>query len=535
MYMYREMSVEKALLNIFTVFFVLSSAIKVTTGLKNVLFLAVDDLRPELGTYGMDFIKSPNIDKLASESLVFDRAYCQVALCSPSRASLLTGRRPDTNHVWKIAIDEYWRMFTNATTIPQYFKENGYMSAGIGKIFHAGAPSGYDDIKYSWSVPYFHAPKDSANDMSWHSFNTNTTNLQDGKIADYAVNTLREINQNRTKGDTRPFFIAVGFHKPHLPFYCAKKFYDMYPQATQIALPKNPGVPKNFPPIARGLGSIYKYRDTKMFYPNITKCQTDVQASFYGEGCTISDDYTRVLRRGYYACVSQTDDQIGKVISEMTSLGFADDTIIVFWGDHGWQLGEHNHWCKQTNFEDATRVPFMLRVPGVTDKGMRTSALVELIDIFPTITELAGIKVPPMCPVGDKQPLACVEGTSLTPLLQNPNMQFKKAAFSQYPRPAEGMTVIPNKHPFNDSEHDENVMGYSIRVDQYRFTEWYRFNHTTATPNFTDIWATELYNHTEATIFFNDENINVASEPDIQGLVETLRKTLQAGWRAAMP
>ncbi len=523
----------KALLTIFLLY---NNGIKASEGLKNVLFIAVDDLRPELGTYGMDYIKSPNIDALAAESLVFERAYCQVALCSPSRASLLTGRRPDTNHVWKIAIDEYWRRYTNATTIPQYFKENGYLSAGMGKIYHAGLPSGNDDRKYSWSVPYFHAPPDSANDMSWHSFDTNASDLQDGKIADYAIDTMKQIKQNRTKGDNRPFFLAVGFHKPHLPFYCAKKFYDMYPPADQIQPPKNPDVPKNFPPIARGLGSIYKHRDTKMFYPNITKCETDVQESFYGKGCRISEDYTRVLRRAYYACVSQTDALVGKVIQELASLGFADETIIIFWGDHGWQLGEHNHWCKQTNFEDAVRVPFMLRVPGVTDKGMRTKALVELIDIFPTITELAGVKVPPLCPAGNKQqPLACVEGTSLTPLLQNPDITWKKAAFSQYPRPAEGMTAIPNKQPFNDSEHDENVMGYSIRVDQYRFTEWYRFNHTTATPNFTDIWATELYNHTEPTVVFNDENINMASESEQQALVQTLRKMLQAGWRAALP
>ncbi len=525
------MSKRKILLNILVVLFLYYNE---ATGLKNVLFIAIDDLRPELGTYGMNYIKSPNIDKLAAQSLVFERAYCQVALCSPSRASLLTGRRPDTNHVWKIATDEYWRRYTNATTIPQYFKENGYISAGMGKIFHPGAPSGNDDRQYSWSVPYFHAPADTAN-KSWHVFDTNVTNLQDGKIAEYAIYTMKQIKENRTKGDNRPFFLAVGFHKPHLPFYCAQKFYDMYPPSDQIQPPKNPNVPKNFPPIARGLGAIYHYNDVKTFFPNITKCETDVQESFYGDGCRISEEYTRILRRAYYACVSQTDALVGSVIQELTSLGFADETIIIFLGDHGWQLGEHNHWCKQTNFEDAARVPFMLRVPGTTDKGMKTTALVELIDIFPTITELAGLKVPKLCSVGNKQLLVCVEGTSLTPLLQNPNVQLKKAAFSQYPRPAEGMTAIPNKPPFNDSEHDENVMGYSIRVDKYRFTEWYRFNRTTATPNFTDIWATELYNHTEPTVFFNDENDNMANEPEQKTLVETLRKMLQAGWRAALP
>ena len=350
---------------------------------KNVLFIAVDDLRPELGAYGIDFVKTPNIDKLASQSMVFERAYCQVALCSPSRTSLLTGRRPDTNHVWEIAADEYWRNFTNATTIPQYFKENGYISTGMGKIFHPGAPNGNDDTPYSWSLPYFHAPSDTANDTSWHSFDTDDSNLQDGKLASYAISTLNEIKQNRSKGDNRPFFLAVGFHKPHLSFYCAKKFYDMYPSAEQIALPKNPDVPKDLPPIARGLCGIGRFVDTKQFFPNETECHTDVQASFYGKECRIPDDYTQVLRRAYYSCVSHADAQVGKVVSALESMGFADDTIIVFWADHGWQLGEHNHWCKMTNFEDATRVPFMIRVPGVTDGGKRTKSLVELIDIFP--------------------------------------------------------------------------------------------------------------------------------------------------------
>ena len=506
---------------------------------KNVLFIAVDDLRPELGTYGIDFVKSPNIDKLASQSIVFERAYVQVALCSPSRTSLLTGRRPDTNHCWLLWNDEYWRPFTNATTIPQYFKENSYISAGMGKIFHPGAPSGNDDRAYSWNVPYFHAPSDTPNNTnSWHSFDTDDSNLQDGKLANYAVSTLKEIKQNRTKGDNRPFFLAVGFRKPHLPFFCAKKYFDEYPPADQIALPKNPAVPKDFPPIARSVCSyIEVFNDTKQFFPNVTECKTDVQASFYGPDCHIPDNYTQVLRRAYYACVSQTDAQVGKVIDAMESMGFADDTIIVFWGDHGWQLGEHNHWCKHTNFEDATHVPFIIKVPGVTDGGIRTKALVELIDIFPTLTELAGLPVPPLCPAGHsvKQPLLCVEGTSLTPLLKDPNRPLKKAAFSQYARPNKGMTVIPNEPVFNPKECGESVMGYTIRVDQYRFTEWYRFNHTTATPNFSDIWGTELYNHTEPTVFFNDENINMANQPDMQDLVKSLRKMLQAGWRAALP
>ena len=504
--------------------------------LKNVLFIAIDDLRPELGTYGYDFVKSPNIDALAARSIVFERAYCQVAVCSPSRASLLTGRRPDTNHVWRIAGDEYWRQYTNATTIPQYFKENGYVSVGMGKIFHPGAPSGNDDIDYSWSLPYYHSPLQVTNrTSSWWSFEGYKDNqLPDGQIADNAIETLKQLKNNMSEGNKSPFFLAVGFHKPHLPFLAPKKYYDMYPPADQVDLPKNPDVPKDFPPIARGIGEITSYDDIKPFF-DMSKCSTDVQASFYGKECRIPDDYTRKLRRAYYACISYTDAQVGRVIDELNDLGFADNTVIVLWADHGWQLGEHNHWTKHTNFEDATHVPFMIHVPGVTDKGIRTKALVELIDIFPSITELAGLDVPPMCPEDNNKLLACVEGTSITPLLKNPDQPWKKAAFSQYSRPSAGMTVIPNEPAFSKDEHGENVMGYSLRVDQYHFIEWYRFNRTTATPNWTDIWGTELYNHTEPVVFFNDENVNLANQPGMKSLVEELRKMIQDGWRAAQP
>ena len=516
----------------------LPTSVKKQGQLKNVLFIGVDDLRPELGTYGHDFVKSPNIDALATRSIVFERAYCQVAVCSPSRTSLLTGRRPDTNHVWKIANDEYWRDYTNATTIPQYFKENGYVSIGMGKIFHPGAPNGNDDSAYSWSLPYYHSPLQVTNrTSSWWSFEGYEDNqLPDGQIADNAISTLQQLKKNMTKGNRiSPFFLAVGFHKPHLPFLAPKRYYDLYPSADQIDLPNNPDVPKEFPPIARSLpGEIDSYNDIKPFF-DMSKCKTDVQASFYGKECRIPNDYTRKLRRAYYACISYTDAQIGKVISELENLGLADDTVIILWADHGWLLGEHNHWTKHNNFEDATHVPFMIRVPGVTDKGMRTKALVELVDIFPSITELAGLDVPPMCHEEDNNLLACVEGTSVTPLLKNPDQPWKKAAFSQYARPAGGMSEIPNKPPFSNNEHGENVMGYSLRVDQYHFIEWYRFNRTTATPDWSEIWGTELYNHTEPVVFFNDENVNLANRPEMKSLVEELRKMVKDGWRAAQP
>ena len=509
--------------------------------LKNVLFIAVDDLRTELGTYGHAQVVTPNFDSLASKSLVFERAYCQVAVCSPSRTSLLTGRRPDTNHVWTISNEEYWRDFTNATTIPQYFKDNGYVSVGMGKIFHPGPPNGFDDKNYSWSLPYYHSPLEQEygplnHSASWRSFDGFEDNqLPDGQIAVNALKTLQELKQNQSKGDNRPFFLAVGFHKPHVPFYAPSKYFDKYPPADQIKLADNPNVPTDFPPIARAVCPVLDlYTDVKPLFPNFTACNTDVNASLSGEECHLPDSKAKEIRRAYYACVSYTDAQIGKVLAELQSQGFVDDTVIVLWADHGWQLGEHNHWCKFTNFEDATHVPFMIRVPGVTDQGMRTKALVELIDIFPSVTELAGLEVPPVCPVDNKKPLTCVEGTSVVPLLNNPQKQWKKAAFSQYPRPNVGLHTIPNKPSFPPGT-SEAVMGYTIRVDSYRFTEWYGFDHTTATPHFDDIWGTELYNHTEPVVFFNDENVNLAVKPEMKSLVEELRHMLQAGWRAALP
>ena len=521
-----------------------SSFLVINAQKKNVLFFAVDDLRPELGAYGVDFIKSPHIDELASKSMLFERAYCQVAVCSPSRASLLTGRRPDTNHVWKIAADEYWRTVpdsTNATSIPQYFKENGYISIGMGKLYHPGAPSGNDDDKYSWSpegLPYFHATEEDsiAKHAAWYNFDQPDNYLRDGKIADNAISVLQQLKQNRSKGDTRPFWLGVGFHKPHLPFYCTSKYYDLYPSIEDTKLPENPNAPEGMPDIAFSIwGELKSYSDIGVLF-NGTECGKNAEISIHGKECHVPDNKIKELRRAYFSCVSFTDAQIGRVMKELETQGFADDTIIVLWGDHGWQLGEHNEWCKHTNFEDATRVPFILRVPGVTDGGMKTKALVELIDIFPSLTDLAGIDVPPMCTENSHKSIACVEGSSVAPLLKNPDMEWKKASFSQFPRPVSGLREIPGHPPFDPSEHEENVMGYTIRTDKYRFTEWYSFNRTTSKPDFNaKVWGTELYDHTTPSTFFNDENVNLADKPEMKQVVEELRKMLQAGWRSSLP
>ena len=502
---------------------------------KDVLFITIDDLRIQLSAYGEKTAITPTIDAFANKSLVFDRAYCQVAVCSPSRASLLTGRRPDTNHVWKISPAEYWRTFTNATTIPQYFKENGYTSIGMGKIFHPGAESRHDDTTYSWSLPYFHGRDTVDSPNSWSCFfNISDNALTDGQVADKAVETLKAIKQNRTKGNNTPFFLAVGFHKPHLPFFAPSKYCDMYPMASEFELAKNPDAPTNMPPIAWSTSAELKtYEDMSKY--RSSDCARDANASMHGDTCRVTDTDARVLRKLYNAALSYIDAQLGRVLAELKSQELNSNIVIVLLGDHGYKLGEHNMWAKSTNLEIDTRVPLMLQVPSVTDSGMRTSALVELIDLFPSLTELAGLKVPPLCPENNTDILACVEGTSVAPLLKDPKQEWKKAAFSQFARPTSGLNRIPNKPPFDPDNLGEDVMGYSIRLDLWRFVEWYSFNRTSATPDFNTIWGTELYNHTLTTEVFNDDNVNLAADPKMSVMVQDLKKVLQAGWRKAMP
>lgn len=504
------------------------SLVKLEQSKKNVLLLIADDLRAQLGTY----VKTPNIDALASKSLVFERAYCQVSICSPSRASFLTGRRPDTNHVWRVSPDEYWRTVTNATTIPQYFKENGYISAGMGKVFHPGMASGNDDSKYSWSVPYFHATDDVRSSDSWHCFdNVSDSALQDGKIADNAIKTLQQFKQNG--GSDQPFFLAVGFHKPHLPFFAPSTYCGMY---SDTKLPINPNAPANMPPIAWSTSQeLMSYSDMNKY--NLPECLSNATAAMSGKECMVSENDTMLLRQAYYTAISYMDSQVGRVINELSNQGLDSNTVIVFMGDHGWKLGEYNMWTKETNLEADTKVPFMLSVPGITDKakGMRTEALVELIDLFPTLAEVAGLTVPPLCPEDSHNLLACVEGSSLAPLLQDPSQEWKKGAFSQFPRPFTGLSSIPGKPPFNNrQDRGESVMGYAIRVDQYRFVEWYQFDRDNGTPDWNNVWGTELYNHTHPVFFFNEENTNLVNDPTMQANVTQFRAMLQAGWRGVL-
>eukprot|EP00118_Oscarella_pearsei_P017935 m.180700 g.180700 ORF g.180700 m.180700 type:complete len:558 (+) comp39259_c0_seq1:47-1720(+) len=495
------------------VLFLLICCTIVSSAKKNVLFIAVDDLRPQLNCYeGSTFpspvhptMHTPNIDKLANDSLLLRRAYVQLAVCNPSRASLLTGRRPDTTRVYNL--NEYFRLTGgNFTTIPQYFKENGYEAIGMGKIFHPGTASGNDD-PISWSEPYFHAnnsfwrgPRSS---RSWRAVNSNQylpNPLPDQQVATQAINVLRRVGPAAKANPDKPFFVAVGFHKPHLPFLFPEEYLQHYPEAN-IKLPPNPHVPQNFPNTAW-----FNYIELRNY--------NDIQAlGLSGDfNTTLPDDVTKELRRAYYASVSYSDDMVGKVLNELDSLGLRDDTVVVLWGDHGWQLGEHSEWAKNTNFELAVQAPLMFRIPGKTDGGIDSHALVEFVDMFPTLAEAAGLPAIPQCPQDSSNVLICHEGVSLMPLVSNPNQKWKTGGFSQF---------LKNR----------DTMGYSIRTDRFRYTAWIAYDGRTHQVDWNSVTARELYDHQSDP----DENFNVASEAQYQSQVAQLHSQLQAGWRAALP
>ncbi len=464
----------------------------------NVLFIAVDDLRTELGCYGNPHIKSPNIDRLAESGVVFNRAYCQQAVCNPSRASLLTGLRPDSIKVWDL-ITHFRDTVPDVVTLPQYFKINGYYTAGIGKIFHSVYGKMEDPI--SWTIPKMR-PKVETKVWSHEILEEHKKFLEqyrtrmeksgqtpramratatscedvpdnlrfDGAQTDVTIEKLREL-----KDHPDPFFLAVGYVKPHLPFVAPKKYWDLYDRNT-IPLAKNDFLPEGSPPMA--MNTMYELRDYMDFL--------DTPPPQDGP---LSDENQRLLKHGYYACVSFVDAQIGRVINELSRLDLRENTIIILWGDHGWKLGEHRSWCKQTNYENDTRAPLIICAPHAKAKGKSTDALVEFLDIYPTLCDLADLPLPEH-----------LEGRSMKPLLNQPNKPWKKGAFSQFYRTHGG---IP-------------CMGHSIRTDRYRYVEWCNLDTG-------DLVATELYDHQ------NDpqENINIAGKPENDQLVVRLHKQLR--------
>lgn len=469
---------------------------------RNVLFIAVDDLRPEIGCYGRPFIHSPHIDGLAARGLRFDHAYCQQAVCAPTRASLLTGTRPDTTRVYDL-VSPLDRVSPGLVSIPHYFRRHGWHTVSLGKIFHHPTedPHGWSEppwlplgpernwrgyvdpasietvrrndaeMKAAWEKagskeprpPFGRGPAFERADVPDNAY-------PDGMTADKAVETLRRLKD-------KPFFLAVGFEKPHLPFAAPNRYWDLYP-AARVQLPERTAWPENMPKLAgTDWGELRNYVGIPKSGPP-------------------DPELARTLIRGYRACVSFMDAQVGRVLAEIDRCGLRDNTVIVLWGDHGWKLGEYGSWTKFTNFEMDTRVPLILSVPGQANAGAATDALVEFVDIYPTLATVCGLSVPAQC-----------EGDSMAPLLENPKRGWKEAAFSQFPRGAK-------------------IMGYSVRTARWRYTEWIE-RETGA------ITARELYDQSHGEIV----TANLAALPQHARTVSELSALLDGGqgWRKVKP
>lgn len=480
----------------------------------NVLFIAIDDLRPELGCYGSKIALSPNIDRLAETSVTFTRAYCQQAVCNPSRASLMTGLRPDTIKVWDLQTD-FRKTTPDAVTLTQQFMAHGYHAVGIGKIFHNNIqdpPSwsepklNVDDYPFDPDAVYRAKPNVAwlenrkaeliaKNDLrridrfgKWYLKHVATENidLPDDAYFDGAQTTVAIEKMKSLAVAEKPFFLAVGYYRPHLPFNVPKRYWDMYDRET-IPLADNRYTPKNAPIMAVNTArEIRGYTDFK-----------DEPRPHEG---SFTDDQSRLLKHGYLASVSYIDVQVGRLLDELKSLKLDKNTIIVLWGDHGWKLGEHNSWCKMTNYEIDTRVPLIVRDPGAAENGKPCDRLVEFVDIYPSLCELSGV------PLRDE-----LEGTSFAPLLENCELPGKKAVFSQFLR--DGIWIAPDGVAY---------MGRCIRTERYRYVEWKKKGGG-------PIVARELYD----LALDPQENNNVADQSENAKTIEQLASRLSAGWKAS--
>lgn len=431
----------------------------------NVLFIAVDDLRPQLNTYGRSQMRTPNIDRLAESGTRFERAYCNVPVCGASRASLMTGLRPTRQ---RFATYDT-RAEDDAPGIPalnDHFQQHGYHTSSFGKVFHHR-----DDHADGWDVNW-------RSDRSWTGYVTkkniertqNPSNSRgypyeradrpekdylDAGVARKAIDQMEQ----RSKED-RPWFLAVGFWKPHLPFAAPEKYWQMY-DPSDIHLPPNYNAPKNAPGSAlHSFGELRNYRDVP-------------------ESGPVSDQMARTLIHGYYACTSFVDAQIGRLLDRLSDLGMRDNTIVVLWGDHGWQLGEHGLWCKHSVFETSMQVPLIVRAPGASTTR-NSDRLVELLDLYPTLCDLAGLSKPDH-----------LDGRSVEPLLHNPNQPWKQAVTGRF--------------------HNWDTM----RTPRYRYSFQRNENG--------DVVADMLYDHQVDPA----ETVNIASRDDTKQERKVLRNVLQ--------
>lgn len=436
---------------------------------KNVLFIVVDDLRPELGCFGHPVIKSPNIDQLATSGTRFNRSYTNIAVCGASRASILSGVRPGKTRF--VGHDCYLDQHLPGTvSLPMHFRNNGYQTISLGKVFHHQNDSkGSWDLNWRPELPKGNSWRDyqlaeniaadtgeKSRGMPYEKADVQDEAYFDGKIAAKAIAELKASSKSG-----KPFFMAVGFLKPHLPFNAPVKYWDLYPKEL-IRAPENMEKPKDAPDMAmHNFGELRAYANIPATGP-------------------VSEEMALNLIHGYYACVSYTDAQIGKLMQALEQLGLAENTIVVLWGDHGWQLGDHGLWCKHSNFEKALHVPLIIRAPGHKMEVV-ANQLVELVDVYPTLCELTGLINPFQ-----------LQGNSLVPLLDGKNPPWKEAIFARW---VKGETIITSSHAY---------------------TEW--SNNQEEQP-----FARMLFNHSEDP----DENTNVSEQPANKQLIEELHLKIE--------
>lgn len=410
---------------------------------KNVLFIIADDLSNMLFSKDFDYISAPNIKSLAKEGIVFQRAYCQAPLCNPSRASLMTGRRPQQLKIWTNDI-HFRGLNPKLVTLPQYFKKNGYHSVGIGKIYHnweqsiEGDPNSWSEPQqYHWATHFtdwyvpgkpFEVHTDLKKGASVQAVDVPDEAYLDGRVANAAVNKLRLLQEV-------PFFMAVGFWKPHLPFNAPKKYWDLYDRSKLPALKYNSPV-ANIPDIA------YVNSDEARSYKDLKKGNEP-----------IPEEKQRELRHGYLAAISYLDAQVGKVLEELKRLKLDKNTIIVFTADNGYHAGEHGQFGKWTNFELGARVPLIIAAPDIKQKGASSFSIAELVDLYPTLIEYCQL---PAAPATSR-----LAGVSLVPVLKDPKAKVKLTATTQVARPLGGQDNL-------------EIVGSSLRDENFRYNAWIR-------------------------------------------------------------
>ncbi|KAK3249339.1 hypothetical protein CYMTET_41227 [Cymbomonas tetramitiformis] len=488
----------------------------------NVAVFIVDDLRPEITTrYGQKQVITPNIDKLISESMVFERAYCQQATCSPSRNSFLSGRRPHKTKTWNF-INHFREVGPDWVSFSQYFKEHNYTTLGVGKTYHGQKPPN-EDQPLSWSEDREYFDKGGKTKKCYMDFPGKDTSIvcpdkakHLSHFTDYANLEVMLENLRYANARDSPFFLVYGIHKPHLPFHMPKEFWDEYPPTEEIDLPEHGHSPRDAPWLAHTY-AMDGQREIDVFG------QTYKVPHPHSWNKPFPDNITRTLRKGYYASVSFVDFLVGEVLGELDTLGRTNDTLVVLFGDHGWQLGEHGEWAKQTNFELATRVPLVFKVPGRAAGS--TDALVELVDVYPTVAALAGLDAP-----------VDLDGEDLSPHWnESASPRRKEAAFSEFPRcPANLTRPIQGNVPCSFTNREEfKAIGYSVRTEDWRYTVWLPWNATTLRGNFdSEPLGLELYSHIgDDGVDFNlFENVNKANDSDYSDLLDTMHELAKNHW-----